>query len=58
MIDYGFQQLKLWRIVATTRYDNTASIGVMRKLGMTVEHNTLPDPPWLQVVGIIEARIP
>ncbi len=56
LIDYGFQRLKLRRIVAMTRDDNPASIGVMHKLGMTVEHNLLPDPPWLQVVGIIEAR--
>jgi RimJ/RimL family protein N-acetyltransferase len=56
LIDYGFQHLKLLRIVAMTRYDNTASIGVMRKLGMTVERNMLPDPPWLQVVGITESR--
>jgi RimJ/RimL family protein N-acetyltransferase len=55
LIDYGFQQLKLRRIVAMTRDDNLASIGVMRKLGMTVEHNMLPDPPWLQVVGLIES---
>jgi hypothetical protein len=44
------------QIVAMTRYDNPASIGVMRKLGMRIEHNLLPDPPWLQVVGIIESR--
>lgn len=56
LIDYGFQQLKLRRIVAMTRTDNTASIGVMGKLGMTVETNMLTEPPWLQVVGIIEAR--
>jgi [ribosomal protein S5]-alanine N-acetyltransferase len=56
LIDHGFQQLKLRRIVAMTRDDNPASIGVMRKLGMTIEHNLLPDPPWLQVVGIIESR--
>lgn len=56
LIDYGFHELKLRRIVAMTKYDNAASIGVMRKLGMTVEHNMLPDPPWLQVVGIIESR--
>ncbi len=55
LIDHGFQRLKLRRIVAMTRYDNAASIGVMRKLGMRVEHNLLPDPPWLQVVGIIES---
>lgn len=45
LIDYGFRELKLRRIVAMTKYDNPASIGVMRKLGMTVEHNMLPDPP-------------
>ena len=56
LIDYGFQQLKLRRIVAMTRADNAASIGVMRKLGMRIERNLLPDPPWLQVVGIIESR--
>lgn len=56
LIEYGFQQLKLRRIVAMTRDDNPASIGVMRKLGMTVEANMLADPPWLQVVGIIESR--
>ncbi len=39
-----------------TRHDNAASIGVMRKLGMRVERNVLPDPPWLQVVGIIESK--
>jgi len=54
MIDYAFQQLKLTRIVATTTYNNIGSIGVMRKLGMRVETNPYPDPPWLQVVGVLE----
>jgi hypothetical protein len=26
----------------------------MQKIGMTITHNPLPDPPWLQVVGILE----
>jgi RimJ/RimL family protein N-acetyltransferase len=56
LINYGFQHLKLRRIVAMTRFDNAASIGVMRRLGMRVERNMLPEPPWLQVVGIIESR--
>ena len=56
LIGYGFETLKLRRIVAMTRHDNAASIGVMRKLGMRVERNVLPDPPWLQVVGIIESK--
>lgn len=42
------------RLSATTEYDNTASIGVMRKPGMTIAKNPLPDPPWLQVVGILD----
>jgi ribosomal-protein-alanine N-acetyltransferase len=53
LIEYAFSTLELQRILATTTYDNTASIGVMRKLGMRIEHNPLPDPPWLQVVGVL-----
>jgi len=54
MIRYAFNTLRLKRIVATTTYDNVASMGVMRKLGMRIEKNPYPDPPWLQVVGILE----
>ena len=56
LLDHGFEHLHLRRIVAMTRYDNAASIGVMRKLGMHIEHNVQQDPPWLQVVGILEKR--
>ena len=52
LIRYAFIELNLARIVATTTYDNAASIGVMRKLGMTIEHNPLPEPPWMQIVGV------
>ena len=54
MIDYAFTELKLRRIVATTTYDNVPSIGVMQKVGMRIEKNPYADPPWLQVVGILE----
>jgi len=54
MVDYAFRHLGLKRVVATTKYANLASIGVMRKLGMTIERNPLPEPPWLQVVGVLE----
>ncbi len=37
MVDYAFNELKLRRIVATTEYDNLASQGVMRKLGMRLD---------------------
>jgi ribosomal-protein-alanine N-acetyltransferase len=54
LVDYAFQHLRLKRIVATTTYENAASIGVMRKLGMRIERNPYPEPPWLQIVGVLE----
>jgi len=56
LIDYAFAQLQLKRIVATTTYENVASIAVMRKVGMRIEKNPSPDPPWFQVVGVLENR--
>ena len=56
LIDYAFRQLSLKRIVATTTYDNESSMGVMRKLGMQIEKNPQPEPPWLQVVGFLENK--
>ena len=55
MARFAFDHLNLRRIVATTEYDNTASAAVMRRIGMTVQHNPWPTPPWFQVVGILEA---
>ena len=57
MIDYAFNQLNLHRILACTEYDNLASQRVMRKLGMTILRNPLPDPPWLQVVGLLNNTV-
>jgi RimJ/RimL family protein N-acetyltransferase len=55
LVDYAFANLNLRRIVATTEFDNEGSIGVMRRLGMTIERNPDPGhPPYLQVVGILE----
>jgi [ribosomal protein S5]-alanine N-acetyltransferase len=54
LANYAFTELHLRRIVATTIYDNAASIGVMRKLGMRIEHNPAPTPFWFQVVGTLE----
>jgi RimJ/RimL family protein N-acetyltransferase len=56
MVEYAFQSLRLRRVVATTTYDNAGSIGVMRKLGMRIDRNPFPDPPWLQVVGVLEQQ--
>jgi hypothetical protein len=27
---------------------------VMQKLGMRIEHNPLPEPPWFQVGGVLD----
>lgn len=54
LIRYGFDQLRLRCIVATTESDNVASIGVMRRLGMRIERNPRPEPEWFQVVGVAE----
>jgi len=54
MIDNAFKQMRLKRIIAATEYKNIASQGVMKKAGMTITRNPLPDPPWLQVVGVLE----
>jgi RimJ/RimL family protein N-acetyltransferase len=56
LIDYMFDVRRLARIVATTEHDNLASIGVMRRLGMTVEANPWPDPFYLQTVGSLRAE--
>ena len=53
LVDFGFGTMKLRSIVATTTYENAASQAVMRHLGMSIEHNPLPDPPWFQVVGVL-----
>jgi RimJ/RimL family protein N-acetyltransferase len=52
--DFAFDQLQVARLVATTEHDNTASIAVMRKLGMQIERNPYPEPTHLQTVGVLE----
>jgi [ribosomal protein S5]-alanine N-acetyltransferase len=54
LIDYAFGSLNLKRVVANTDYDNLASQGVMRKLGMHIERNPAPEPPWMQIIGVLE----
>ncbi len=57
LIDYAFGTLRLRRIVATTSYENDASMGVMRRLGMRVERNPFSDPQWAQIVGLLENNL-
>ena len=54
MIVHAFGELRLKRVIATTDYANAASQAVMRKAGMTLTRNPLPEPRWLQVVGVLE----
>ena len=58
LVAYAFDELHLARIVATTEHDNLASQAVMRRLGMRLLRNPSPEPPWMQVVGIIVAPLP
>ena len=57
LIKFAFEVLKLGRIIVGTDHDNEASIGVMRKLGMRIERNPSPEPPWFQVCGILERAL-
>lgn len=50
---FAFATCHVDRLVATTEYDNVASIGVMNRLGMVIEKNPDPDPSWFQVTGIL-----
>jgi RimJ/RimL family protein N-acetyltransferase len=54
LVDHCFDAFNLGRLVAMTAFTNEASMGVMRKLGMEILHNPLPEPPWFQVVGLLE----
>ena len=54
MIDNAFKQMRLKRIIAATEYANIASQNVMKNVGMTITRNPLPDPPWLQIVGVLD----
>lgn len=56
VVDFLFTRWGLGRVVATTEYDNAASIRVMEKLGMSIQRNPDPTPEWFQVVGILEHR--
>jgi RimJ/RimL family protein N-acetyltransferase len=54
VIGHGFKTLRMRRWIATTEHANVASQAVMRRLGFRVESNPYADPPWLQVVGVLE----
>lgn len=54
LVGYAFEYLHLKRIIATTDYDNPASMAVMKKLGMRIERNPCPEPIWMQIVGVLE----
>ncbi len=51
--DFIFTSLNARRIVATTERTNLASQSVMRKLGMTIEHNPGTTPFWFETLGVL-----
>jgi RimJ/RimL family protein N-acetyltransferase len=54
----ALDRLRLRRIVATTEVGNAASQAVMRRIGMRVVPTGCADPPWFQVVGVLDAPSP
>ena len=55
LVAYAFGELRLRRLIAMTTFDNEASMGVMRKLGMRITRNPRPEPAWFQVCGVLDA---
>ena len=53
MLDFAFRELKLTRLIASTDHDNLASQAVMKKIGMQIYSNPIPEPAWLQTVAVI-----
>jgi ribosomal-protein-alanine N-acetyltransferase len=54
LIAVVFGDLGWKRVIAMAEYDNTASVAVMKRLGMMVERNPDPTPEWFQIVGVLE----
>jgi RimJ/RimL family protein N-acetyltransferase len=54
LADFLFTSWHPRRIVATTEHANTASTGVMRRIGMRVDRNHSPAPFFLQIVGVLD----
>jgi len=54
LANFAFQALRVERVLACTEYDNVGSIAVMRSLGMQLERNPEPEPPWFQITGTLE----
>jgi [ribosomal protein S5]-alanine N-acetyltransferase len=55
LMDWALKELQLERVIAMTAHDNLPSQRVMERLGMRIERNPNPDPPWLQVIGVMDA---
>ncbi len=53
MAKFAFETQRVARLVATTEHENAASIGVMRKIGMSIETNPRETPEWFQAIGVI-----
>jgi len=53
LANFAFETLRVARLVATTEHDNVALIGVMRKIGMSVETNPEKAPEWFQAIGVM-----
>lgn len=57
VMTYLFEHENLGRVIATTSYDNSASVRVMEKLGMKVERLKVAQPPDQFVVAVRENKV-
>lgn len=53
LASHALATLHLEQVVATTERENSASIAVMRRLGMRIEENSHPTSDWPQIVGLL-----
>jgi RimJ/RimL family protein N-acetyltransferase len=57
LIEYGFKELRVRRIVALTERGNVHSVNLMKRAGMRVGTNPHPDVIYPWAVGLIENRL-
>jgi len=57
LIEYGFKELRVRRIVALTERGNVHSVNLMKRAGMRVGTNPHPEVVYPWAVGVIENRL-
>ncbi len=56
LIEHGFRELNIGRIVNSVAEENVHSVNLMKRLGLRIEHSLKPKPfsgPWHNSAGVI-----